>query len=168
MAIVVKYGNSISRSDTQFFKTAGKPVCELLGTVIRHEIPIYLSGLGRSTTPEEEVLLVGHYDTISNAPDPATLAPGADDNGTGIAAIVEAARHLAGARYERTVKFVCFSGEEIGLLGSAAYAARAESLGTPIAGVFNLDCVGWNDDYFRIFSNGALRPRASSWVGFTS
>jgi photosystem II stability/assembly factor-like uncharacterized protein len=110
--------------------------------------------------PEEEVLLVGHYDSISDWPHPGELAPGADDNGSGIAAILESARHLSRARYERTVKLVCFTGEEIGLLGSEAYAARALAQGTPIVGVFNLDSVGWNDSFFRIFSNDD-----SEWLG---
>ena len=48
-------------------KIAGKPVCELLGTVTRHEIPIYLSGLGRSTTPEAELAWVGERLAETNA-----------------------------------------------------------------------------------------------------
>ncbi len=111
-----------------------------------------------TTHPDEAMLLVGHMDSISQTSE--TYAPGADDNGSGTAAIVEAARRLATARFHRSITFICFSGEEQGLVGSHAYAARALERGENIAGVFNLDCVGWNDDYFRIFSNGA-----STWLG---
>lgn len=111
-----------------------------------------------TTDPDEAVLLVGHFDSVSQTSE--TYAPGADDNGSGTAAIVEAARRLAAARYRRSITFICFSGEEQGLVGSHAYAARALERGENIAGVVNLDCVGWNDDYFRIFSNGN-----SAWLG---
>ena len=110
-----------------------------------------------TTTPEEEMILGGHYDSVpSNCDD----APGADDNGSGIGVIVEAARVMAQTDFERTVKFVCFSGEEQGLHGSDAYAARAQAEGTQIVGMFNLDSVGWNDDYFRLFSDDY-----SAWLG---
>lgn len=111
-----------------------------------------------TTDPDEAVLLVGHFDSVSQTSE--TYAPGADDNGSGTAAIVEAARRLAAARYRRSITFICFSGEEQGLVGSHAYAARALERGENITGVFNLDCVGWNDDYFRIFSNDG-----SAWLG---
>jgi hypothetical protein len=109
-------------------------------------------------SPQEEVLLVGHYDSVSEIS--LERAPGADDNGSGVAAIVEAARIMAAQRFERTIKFICFSAEELGLRGSDAYADEAWANGDEIVGVFNLDCVGWNDDYFRIFSNDD-----SGWLG---
>lgn len=111
-----------------------------------------------TSLPDEVVLLGGHFDSVSELAE--TLAPGADDNGSGIAAIVESARNMADVSFERTVQFVCFSGEETGLHGSAACAARADALGTNIVGMFNLDSVGWNDNYFRIFSN-----ESSDWLG---
>ncbi|MFH1277901.1 MAG: M20/M25/M40 family metallo-hydrolase [Candidatus Eisenbacteria bacterium] len=111
-----------------------------------------------TTSPDEEVLLVGHFDSESEISE--TLAPGADDNGSGIAAIVESARNMADARFRRTIRFVCVSGEESGLIGSEAYAARAAATGQNIVGAFNLDSVGWNDNYFRLFSNDD-----SAWLG---
>lgn len=110
-----------------------------------------------TSAPAEELILGGHYDSI---PSDCDLAPGADDNGSGIGVIVEAARVMAQSRFERTIKFVCFSGEEQGLHGSEAYAARAAAEGEQIIGVFNLDSVGWNDNYFRLFSNAD-----SDWLG---
>lgn len=110
-----------------------------------------------TTSPLEEVILGGHFDSI---PQDCDLAPGADDNGSAIGVMVEAARVMAQTQFERTVKFVCFNDEEQGLNGSEAYAARAQADGDQIVGVFNLDSVGWNDDYFRIFSDDA-----SDWLG---
>jgi hypothetical protein len=113
-----------------------------------------------TTLPDEEVLLVGHYDSTSNEPEPEILAPGADDNGSGIAVIVESARIMAEISFERTIRFVCFSEEELGFIGSDAYVSRALSQGENIVAAFNLDSVGWNDDYFRIFSR-----THSAWFG---
>ena len=113
-----------------------------------------------TTSPSEEVLLIGHYDSISDAADPAVLAPGADDNGTGTTVLVEAARVMANASYERTIRFVAMGDEEVGLVGSDAYAHRAQQNGDDLVAVFNLDMVGWNDTYFRILSNAS-----SAWFG---
>ena len=78
-----------------------------------------------SDKPDEVVLLGAHLDSWD-------LATGGTDNGTGSIAVLEAARILkaAGARPPRTIRFVLFSGEEEGLLGSQAYAeAHDKELG---------------------------------------
>ncbi|MFC1572300.1 M28 family peptidase [Candidatus Eisenbacteria bacterium] len=111
-----------------------------------------------SSYPEEEVLLVGHFDSVSEIS--MELAPGADDNGSGIAVIHEVARAMRWIPWERTIRFVCFSGEEQGKYGSYAYVAQAVNEGRQIVAAFNLDSVGWNDTYFRIFSN-----ETSGWLG---
>ena len=113
-----------------------------------------------TTAPDEEVLLIGHYDSIVNSGNPEIRAPGADDNASGTAALVEAARVMADARFERTIRFVAIGEEEAGFIGSNAYAQEAENLGTEIVGVFNVDTVGWNNDYLRILSNPS-----SAWLG---
>lgn len=69
--------------------------------------------------PTRYVLLIGHYDSISEIP--ATLAPGVNDNGSGIALILEVARLLAQKRFDYSIRFVCFAAEEQGLVGSRAY-----------------------------------------------
>lgn len=69
--------------------------------------------------PDTFVLLIGHYDSISEIP--ATLAPGVNDNGSGIALILELARILATHQLDYSVRFICFSAEEQGLVGSRAY-----------------------------------------------
>ncbi len=91
--------------------------------------------------PDEIVIIGAHLDCTSQTPQ--TNAPGAEDNGTGSAAVYEAARLLAGVDTERTVHFVLFGGEEQGLIGSEAYAAQADAQNWNIAGVIIMDMVGY-------------------------
>lgn len=93
------------------------------------------------TTSDEQVVICGHFDSISE--DPANLAPGADDNASGTAAVVEAARVVAEYQFERTIKFLCFSGEEQGLFGSGEYAGDARAAGDSIIGALNFDMIGY-------------------------
>lgn len=87
------------------------------------------------------VLVIGaHMDSISQTP--ATLAPGANDNATGIAAMLEARRILSGAGLGMGVVAIAFAGEEQGLIGSTACAAIAAREGWPIALMLNLDMLG--------------------------
>ena len=85
-----------------------------------------------SERPEECVILGAHLDSWD-------LATGATDNGAGVAALLEAARLLkaSGARPRRSIRFVLFGGEELGFLGSAAYA-KAAAL-DKISAVFVMD-----------------------------
>ncbi len=92
--------------------------------------------------PDEVVLICGHYDSTSD--DPENLAPGADDNGSGTAAVLEAARVMAGYEFERTVVFATFAGEEQGLYGSGAYAADLAAAGTNVVGCYNYDMIAWS------------------------
>jgi len=96
-----------------------------------------------TTHPEEIYIVCAHYDDTS--PSYMTYAPGADDNGTGTIATVEAARVLKDLDFEATLKFVCFSREEQGLVGSAAYAREASERGDSIRGAVNFDMIGYVD-----------------------
>jgi hypothetical protein len=95
------------------------------------------------------VMICAHYDSISNRTpgwNPATTAaPGADDNGTGTAALLEYARLLAQERFtlRQRVVLAFFDGEELFFKGSAAYLG---SLDTPnlYSAVINIDMVGFN------------------------
>jgi hypothetical protein len=90
--------------------------------------------------PSAVYLVLAHFDSLN----PADLAssPGADDNATGVAAMLEIARLLAGHELAHPVRFFATNVEEVGLQGVKAFAARAAEEGTPIAGAFNLDAVG--------------------------
>jgi hypothetical protein len=86
-------------------------------------------------------ILCAHYDSISENPD--NVAPGADDNASGCAAVLEAARILSQHQFSRTLRFIHFAGEEQGPWGSAHYARQAHQRGDPIDGVINLDMIGY-------------------------
>jgi hypothetical protein len=92
--------------------------------------------------PNEVLLITAHMDSRPSGP----LAPGADDNGSGSVAVLMAAKLLAPYHFTHTIRFVLFTGEEQGLLGSAAYAADRKALGEEIRGVVNLDMIGYNSD----------------------
>jgi Zn-dependent M28 family amino/carboxypeptidase len=86
--------------------------------------------------PEEQVLIAAHYDTK-----PAT--PGADDNASAVAAMLEVSRILAGQRYGRTLLFVGFTLVEYGYGGSRRFVREAKRTGQSIVGVLDLEMVGF-------------------------
>ncbi|CUM42807.1 M28 family peptidase [Streptomyces gardneri] len=89
------------------------------------------------------IILCGHYDSrMENLNDATARAPGADDNASGVAAILEIARLLEPVALTSTVRFVAFSGEEQGLWGATAYAAELHAAGAQVFRVVNLDMVG--------------------------
>jgi hypothetical protein len=88
-------------------------------------------------------LICAHYDSVSEMP--SSTAPGADDNASGIAVMLEVARVLRTANLKRGVMFVAFAGEEQGLIGSEAAAKAAATEHWPLDVVVNLDMVGWVD-----------------------
>lgn len=94
--------------------------------------------------PESGYALVcAHYDSVSEKP--SSTAPGADDNASGTAVMLEVARVLRAANPKRGVMFVAFAGEEQGLIGSEATAKIAANEHWPLDVVINLDMVGWVD-----------------------
>ncbi|MGB8957868.1 MAG: M20/M25/M40 family metallo-hydrolase [Candidatus Aminicenantales bacterium] len=95
------------------------------------------------TYPDDIYIICAHYDSTS--PSRLTLAPGADDNASGTAAVLEAARVLAPYPLDFTVRFIAFSAEEWGLYGSRAYASAARIAGERILGVINLDMIAYAD-----------------------
>jgi hypothetical protein len=111
-------------------------------------------------------VMSSHYDSRnSNNDDGVHDAPGADDNGSATAAVVEAARVLAGVPLHATVIFACFDSEEQGLFGSAHFAKTLKDAHVDVQGDLNNDIIGASvgddgvkrDDIVRIFSE-ALPP----------
>lgn len=105
-----------------------------------HEYGSGVNVIGRRvglTAPDEIVLIGAHYDHIPDC-------HGADDNATGVAGALEIARVLAGAPLARTVMVACWDEEELGLVGSAAFAAQAAQDGTDIVIDFNFDMIGFS------------------------
>ena len=95
--------------------------------------------------PDEYVVCGAHYDSYNKNPGhPDSLrAPGADDNASGTSGIVETARILSRCKFERSVIYCGFAAEEIGLVGSAAYAKDCAEQRMDIVGYFNLDMIGY-------------------------
>jgi len=87
--------------------------------------------------------VVGHYDSrCSDVLDAEGDAPGANDDGSGVAAVMELARVMAGRRFDATLVFLLTAGEEQGLLGARAHAKAARAAGTAYRGVLSNDIVG--------------------------
>jgi leucyl aminopeptidase len=95
-------------------------------------------------THTETVALTAHLDSLSPLATRDTLAPGAEDNASGSAALLEAARLLRYYQFDRSVKLIWFTGEEQGLLGSKAYVTDHSLSG--YQGVVNLDMFGYDLD----------------------
>jgi hypothetical protein len=95
-----------------------------------------LNGIDESS--DEIYIICAHYDTVSSS-------PGADDDASGTVAVLMAAFIMSQNQYKfnHTIKFVAFSGEEQGLLGSRAYAAYAVDEGWNIIGVLNADMISY-------------------------
>src|SRR5579863_9282113 len=70
------------------------------------------------------------------------IAPGVTDDGSGTAAVMELARVLSQYQFDKTIVFIAFAAEEIGLSGSQAYAAMAKRTGMQIEAVLNNDIIG--------------------------
>jgi len=92
--------------------------------------------------PEEIIMAIAHMDSTSDHPQ--NTAPGADDNASGAAVILEMARVVRDIPMARTVMFSIFSNEERGRLGSQAFARQAGESGMRIKTVINLDILGYN------------------------
>lgn len=75
-----------------------------------------------TSLPDEKVIVSAHYDGVPDC-------PAADDNGTGIAAVLETARVLSTVPHARTLVVACWDEEELGLIGSRAYVKRLVDMG---------------------------------------
>jgi Zn-dependent M28 family amino/carboxypeptidase len=88
-------------------------------------------------------LLSSHYDSRnSNGNDALKDAPGADDNGSGVSCVLEAARVMAPHRFRATIIFAAYDGEEQGLFGSGHHAKVLHDSGARIDGNLNNDIIG--------------------------
>jgi hypothetical protein len=99
-----------------------------------------------ATRPDDVYIVCGHYDSISEQP--GSVAPGAEDNGSGAAAVVELARVFAANPPAATIRFIDFAGEEEGLFGSKQYVDAEESTGdaAKIKAVINMDMIAFSRD----------------------
>ncbi|MGQ9582364.1 MAG: M20/M25/M40 family metallo-hydrolase [Thermoplasmatota archaeon] len=98
--------------------------------------------------PSLPVYVLGaHYDSVNGTDslmNPYAPAPGADDDASGVAAVLGAARALSCARTNRSVVVALFAGEELGRVGSREFVRRARAESLSIAGAVCLDMIGYN------------------------
>jgi Zn-dependent M28 family amino/carboxypeptidase len=92
-----------------------------------------------SRIPDERVVLSAHYDSTEGC-------PGADDNASGVAGVLEAARVLAARTYARTLVVACWDEEERGLVGSTEYVTRARERSEQIVASYVFEMIGYRSD----------------------
>lgn len=102
-----------------------------------------LLGIKYGTLYPGRVCIIGaHYDNFPLT----TIAPGADDNASGCAAVLEAARILSKYDFPNTIIFALWDEEELGLIGSNAYAQKTKLHVDSLIGYINLDMIGWDEN----------------------
>jgi len=106
---------------------------------------------------DEIIIFNAHYDTVRKA-------PGANDDGSGTVAVLAAALILSQYTFNRTIKLVTFSGEEIGLRGSRAYAEAIYKNGTDILVEFNADMIGRATDAINGKRMGISITEDTYWI----
>ncbi|MCO6479897.1 MAG: M28 family peptidase, partial [Phaeodactylibacter sp.] len=94
-----------------------------------------IGALPGATQDEAVIIVDGHYDTVGNS-------PGADDNGSAVAGVLEAARILSQYRFARVIRFIGFDLEEAGLRGSRYYVEN-RNREEDILGVLNMEMIGY-------------------------
>jgi hypothetical protein len=112
---------------------------------------------GTDGSSNEVYIFSAHYDSTSNTP--MTAAPGADDNATGVAAVLEAARVITPHAFKHDIWFVLTAAEEQGSLGSKHMVGWLESQGIDVKGVIAPDMIGYwpagDQDQFDILGDPA-------------
>jgi Zn-dependent M28 family amino/carboxypeptidase len=123
-----------------------------------------------SQQPDEIVVIGGHYDTVMDS-------PGANDNGTGVAATLALARSFAGRKPKRTLRFVAFVNEEppffqTSQMGSYQYARRCREQNENIVAMLSLETIGYYTDEPKSqrypFPLGAFFPSTGNFIAFVA
>jgi Zn-dependent M28 family amino/carboxypeptidase len=128
---------------TEQFKALGLEVSthpfRALGDMYRNVIgtrPASHPASHPSPASDAPLIVAAHYDTVRGS-------PGADDNASALAVLLEAARRLRSVSLSREIRFIAFSLEEEDLLGSLAYVSSLRKDGQEIGGAIVLECVGY-------------------------
>ena len=129
-----------------------------------HNIEVEVPG-----TTSQIVLVGAHYDSVFGA-------PGANDNGTGVAALLALARRFAGKPSAQTLRFVAFANEEppyfqTEQMGSFVYASRCKAHGDQISAMLSLETIGYFSDgpHTQIYPSrglGVFYPTTGNFIGF--
>ena len=152
----------------RFIEYGLSPYAEIFGDDVEYQ-NIVAEHYGNNRSGE--IILVGaHYDTV-------WMSPGADDNASGVAVLLELARHVAGLSLQRSVRFVAFANEEYphyftDNMGSLFHARQASERGEKITAMFSLEMLGFFSDepqsqnYPRPFN--WLYPDTANFIAFVS
>jgi hypothetical protein len=112
-----------------------------------------------SDSPQRKVIICAHFDDIAVG----DTIPGADDNASGTAAVIEAARVLSKYRFGRTIVYALWNEEEQGLIGSARYVQSIANPRDSVEAIVNLDMIAWdsnNDKKADIHTSSVARSAA--------
>ena len=125
-----------------------------------------LATLKGTVNPELVYVVSSHYDSVAGG-------PGADDDSSGTAALLEAARILKDYPQPATIVFASFTAEESGLLGSREFVRRAQTDKVNIVGALNNDMIGWANDHrldatIRYANHGMRDIQHAAAMQFTS
>lgn len=144
------------------FKTGGEDTRLGRSIILKNIVATFK---GKDSTSKKEILLLAHFDSRNYDNSDSTInAPGANDNGSGVAALLEIAKVLSNSITSLTVKLLFLSGEEHGLLGAVEMAQAYKSEGKEIIAVINNDMIGntlssetfqKNNNIVRVFSENS-------------
>jgi hypothetical protein len=112
---------------------------------------------GTETSNNATFIICGHYDTVR-------ISPGANDDGSGAAAILAIAKILSHYSFNYTIRFIAFSGEEEGLYGSFVYARDMSRRGDNIVAVIQADEIGYAQTIKGGRTLDFLCPERSKWI----
>jgi len=143
-AYITTYGPRVLRGQSQRLRDEG---WEVLGYSLQPETqadsdvvaPNLLVEIRGTTDPTSIIEIGAHYDTVPGS-------PGADDNSSGVAALLELARVLKDAEPAKTIRLCFFAAEEAGLVGSGVHVDNALERKEDIEAFLNLDSVGFASD----------------------
>jgi hypothetical protein len=151
----VEMGAAVSYIENNLKQAGYNPYFQIFGEEQQFSnIIAEIYGIGST----DEIIVVGaHYDTV-------WMSPGADDNASGVSALLEIARLLGSKKFNRTVRFVAFANEEEPFyfsknMGSLMHAERAADKGEKIIAMFSLEMLG----YFSDLKGSQLYPRPFNW-----
>jgi len=151
------------------FESFGLPTVRPCDTVTGKRVPTPtrvcdMVAIQRGTErPDDVVIIQGHIDSrVTDVMNSTSDAPGANDDGSGTAAVIEAARVLSKHKFPATIVFAALSGEEQGLLGGKILADYAKAQGWNVVTVLNNDIIGnscssdgvCDDTHVRVLSEG--------------
>ena len=113
-------------------------------SVTRHNVAGRITGW---KYPDQWIIVGAHYDSRQENSSLPTPTPGADDNASGCAGVIEAARALVPSQPEKTMIFMCYAGEEQGLWGSTGHASELAASGdlAKVEVMANMDMIGWDN-----------------------